>query len=407
MILGVGLSGVPLEPESYVVCYYPPVSGGRRRRQAVSGVEAITFGVTGALAIKKTCPFGSFWNQAARSCAPAGSFTASQDDPCHMDRSLGSRAAINNCRGYYACVNRQSVPVCCPVGQTYTKFGCIACPGCSDSCTAARITANGLVSSMTVSAGDQCYKQPKWDDSSSYVVVRAGPTYVTQACPDGEYFNLAGCGCQANPWRNASQPTCVADISAPTFFNAINGVTLNQNVQLSQFGEAMLVGQNSKISINVDDNTLMQTGTSTFDRYDADDTVVIQFRYRELSEITFRQALLSTPVECDQGNLLVTVDREDVTVEVENAAGGWDRLKLPTAGFKPNEWKTLRLVDNRDVMTLSITDGSDAYVTRTVASAGPYIKCGLDIGYNAYTKGFKGFIDQLSFYQCIPNNIAA
>ena len=27
----------------------------------------------------------------------------------------------------------------------------------------------------------------------------------------------------------------------------------------------------------------------------------------------------------------MTVDREDVTVEVENAAGGWDRLKLPTA----------------------------------------------------------------------------
>jgi len=260
---------------------------------------------------------------------------------------------------------------------------------------------------MTVSAGDQCYRQPQWDDPRSYVVVRAGPTYVTESCPEGQYFNLAGCGCQVAPWRNVSEAACTADIVAATFFNLPRGVTLNPNVQLSQFGEAMLTGQNSKISINVDDDTLTGSGVKSFDRYDADGTVVIQFRYRELSEITYRQSLLSTPVGCDEGNLLVTVDREDVTVEVENAAGGWDRLKLPTAGFKPNEWKTLRLVDNRDVMTLSITDGSDAYVTRTATSAGPYLKCGLDLGYNAYTKGFKGLIDQVSLYQCIPTNVAA
>jgi len=96
-----------------------------------------------------------------------------------------------------------------------------------------------------------------------------------------------------------------------------------------------------------------------------------------------------------------------VLVEVKTDDGILTTLSVPTVGFKPDEWKTFRLVDNNDFISLSVSDGEDAYVARVRAPASPYVQCGLDVGNGEFSNGFKGMIEQFILHQCIPDTIVA
>merc|ERR1719239_1566148 len=146
-VLGVGSGGVPGQPESFVQCYYPPVSS-RKRRDARDRTNSISMGVTGAIALVRHCPFGYFWSDSAKTCQPAGD-CAHGEDLCGTTRGLLTRSAINNCRGYFACVNGRSEPRCCPSGYAYTKFGCSPCEQCKDFCSV-RTQGLNFVNNMVI-----------------------------------------------------------------------------------------------------------------------------------------------------------------------------------------------------------------------------------------------------------------
>jgi len=205
--------------------------------------------------------------------------------------------------------------------------------------------------------------------------------------------------CVSSPWRNDTEPVCSPGLDVPNFFLPGPRVSTSDVVVTAQ-GEALLQGDNSVISLNLDD------GNTDFANYAG--PVVMQFRYKEINELTSRQVLLASPADCDKAGLIyLTVDRESLLLEISSESGKLTSLRLPTAGFKPDELKTVRVVDNNDFISLMVTDGVDAYITRTRAPAAPYIQCGLDIGNHKYQSGFKGVIDGFTFYQCVPDNVAA
>ncbi|XP_012936621.1 protein PIF [Aplysia californica] len=365
-------------------CYFPPAPG-RRRRDINDDIDAVTMGVSNTIAVVRQCPFGLFWSQQTRTCEQASIISPAEDE-CNGSRSR--TRSSNNCRGYYACVGRRSVPNCCPMGYAYSKVGCVVCPGCIDSC-----------SSVSAARTYACVFRPVWNDPTSFERYRLSSdgegSYVAQQCPDNTYFNLASCDCVPKPWRAENETVCGPRLDIPNFAIRRSEFT-SENIQLTNLGQAVLDGSTSKLRINLD-------GNADFANYGG--PLVIQFRYKESEEIVSRQALLSSP-DCPRaGFLLITVDRESILMEVTTDGGLLTTLKLPTAGFKPDEWKTLRVVDNNDYISLMVSDGEDGYVTRTRAPASPYVQCGLDLGSANFVNGFKGQIEQFTFYQCIPTNI--
>lgn len=243
--------------------------------------------------------------------------------------------------------------------------------------------------------------RPIWNDPTSYTkgkFVNGEIVIVEEQCPEGTYFNLASCGCVEQPWRSENETVCETSVNIPSF--AVPGsVYTASNVAVSPFGWAELDGLNSRLKINLDQ------AVPDLDTYEG--PIVIQFRYKETQEITKRQALLSTPECPDAGFMLVTIDRESILLEVTTGSGALTSLVVPTVGFKPNDWKTLRIVDNNDVMSIMVSDGENAYVMRSRAPACPYVQCGLNLGTAQFAEGFKGQVDEFQFYQCIPNTMTA
>ncbi|GFR73408.1 hypothetical protein ElyMa_003866200, partial [Elysia marginata] len=226
------------------------------------------------------------------------------------------------------CVNGRSEPMCCPQGYAYSKFGCLECPSCRENC----MTNGGFTSYA-------CNYQPVWNKPDSYRVFKwnaDGGSYVEQQCAESCYFNLATCDCAYKPWtpENETTPIC-----QPSY-----------TIGLSQVGFG---GANVRAALENDDSFASYGGP-----------LVIEFRYREAEEIVSRHALLSS-TECPRaGLLLITVDRESILVEVTTEAGVLTSLSLPTVGFKPDQYKTFRLVDNNDFIMATVTDGRDGYTTR-------------------------------------------
>lgn len=204
---------------------------------------------------------------------------------------------------------------------------------------------------------------------------------MEQQCAEGCYFNLATCNCAFKPWtpQNDTNP---APVCQPSY-----------TIGLSQVGFG---GAPVRAPLE-NDNSFAGYGGP----------MVIEFRYREAEEIVSRHALLSS-TECSRaGFLLITVDRESILVEVTTEAGVLTSLSLPTVGFKPDQFKTFRLVDNNDFIMATITDGRDGYTTRVAAPASPYLQCGLDIGRGRFVNDFRGAIDNFLLYKCIPTNVLA
>jgi len=390
-VLGVGSGGVPGQPESFVQCYYPPVSS-RKRRDARDRTNSISMGVTGAIALVRHCPFGYFWSDSAKTCQPAGD-CAHGEDLCGTTRGLLTRSAINNCRGYFACVNGRSEPRCCPSGYAYTKFGCSPCEQCKDFCSV-RTQGFNFVNNMVITKAAECYKRPVWSDPHSFEKYVSHRGHVAQRCPDNQVFNLGVCDCIESPWRLANETECLPMINVNNFFSTGSRVRLD-GASVTNVGQALLDSDGDKININVDNGDPDYSGP-----------LVIEFSYRELTELTSRQVLLSS-AECKNsgGMLLLTVDRTSLLLEVSREGGLLTSLKLPTAGFKPSEFKTVRIVDSGNSLTLTVTDQSDAYVTRVDEITSPYLQCGLNLGYHPLVEGFRGYVNKLSVYQCVPDSV--
>lgn len=397
VILEVGSGGVPGQPETFVQCYYPPVNG-RRKRDANDKIQSITMGVTGALAVVRHCPFGSFWSDRTKTCEAAGDCATGQD-ACSSGR-ISSRRAINNCRGYFSCESGRSVPRCCPAGSAYTMFGCAPCAQCTDFCLEGASDNNIFVNQMSVRPAEatECYKRPVWNDPSSYRHYKTGQGLVSQRCPDNQVFNLAACRCIDSPWRQANETECRPQVDISNFFRPGPRVTYTK-VVTTNLAEALLDDQDAAITVAPD------TGSPGFANYSG--PVAIEFRYRELSELTSRQVLLATPT-CDatSGLLLLTVDRTDLLLEVTTKEGMLRSLTLPTAGFKPDRYKTVRVVDSGHSVSLTITDGADAYMSSLPIDTARYVQCGLTVGNHDLVDGFRGTINKLSLYRCIPDGIA-
>ncbi|GFO18144.1 sushi-like protein [Plakobranchus ocellatus] len=339
IVTGVGIRGHPTEPEKYIQCYFPQILGGgsrrRRRRQVTSGFPAVSMGTTNTLAVIRQCAFGLFWNQETLTCNPASSVSLEEGERSHKTTAEGPKwklheAVSGNCRAYYLCINGRSTPFCCPSGYAYTKFGCMDCPSCTENCMTG-----------TAATSYACNYQPVWNKPDSYRAYRwstDGGSYVEQQCAESCYFNLATCDCAYKPWA-AGNDTVPPPVCQPAY-----------TIGLSQVG---LGGAKVHAALENDDAFASYSGP-----------LVIEFRYRELQEIVSRHALLSSS-DCPRaGFLLITVDREGILVEVTTERGVLTSLSLPTIGFKPDDYKTFRLVDNNDFITATVTDGRDGYTTR-------------------------------------------
>ena len=67
-------------------------------------------------------------------CALFEPFLPFPPDVCSAAGAQRTRPVSGNCRGYYLCVSGRSVPMCCPMGYAYSKFGCLECPTCRENC---------------------------------------------------------------------------------------------------------------------------------------------------------------------------------------------------------------------------------------------------------------------------------
>jgi len=262
------------------------------------------------------------------------------------------------------------------------------CTTCQDTC------------SFATGRHYACMRYPAWDDATAYKTWkwdRSGGSYVSQSCPDSCYFNLATCDCAFKPWRedNSTDVPCDAKIDIDFFTGGSNIYSLN-NVISQVNGNALFASDDSSITVATD---------QSFEAYSG--PAVIQLQYSESSEITSRHALISSRPCTKGGYLLMTVDRESILLEVSTDSHTLTSLSVPTAGFKPGEFKTVRVVDNNDHITLTVSNGKDAYVARARAPTNPYLHCGLVLGSADFVDSFAGVVNSFSLYQCIPDGWAA
>ncbi|XP_041356051.1 uncharacterized protein LOC121373452 [Gigantopelta aegis] len=117
-----------------------------------------------------------------------------------------------------------------------------------------------------------------------------------------------------------------------------------------------------------------------------------------------RQVLVKSPLcrMAESSSLVITVDGNDVVLEMKNWFGTAMSLRVPTDDFKADEWKQVTFVYDGKFATGRVSGDKVTYIFKTFAPKISIAQCGLDFGTDEKKGGLTGEMDTIGVYQCNP-----
>ncbi|KAK7099346.1 collagen alpha-4(VI) chain-like isoform X2 [Littorina saxatilis] len=163
-VLDIGFLYDPRDCAAFIQCYFRPDNS--------------------AVAVRRTCPVGQFWNQARLRCDEACNVDC-PEDPCKNLPNSAQRAMNETCRGYWECIDGGSRPRCCASGHSYVRGrGCVEDCTCKDPCGPSECKTSAV-----------CDLKPDWTDSTKFDMMTPPFGWVSSRCLTGQ-FNITTCSCQ-------------------------------------------------------------------------------------------------------------------------------------------------------------------------------------------------------------------
>ncbi|XP_041355594.1 protein PIF-like isoform X6 [Gigantopelta aegis] len=284
-----------------------------------------------------------------------------------------------SCRGYWTCVNGKSEAACCPVGFAYVETkGCLVDFTCRDMCP-------------TICTGKEvCNVRPWWNDTHKYEEGGGDNGWRASTCKKSSlYFDIVGCQCS-----KAATKVCDAvmtmDFSNPNRLTTAPGVKVTTSNVTFINGMAMFSGHG-----------LIRTSMSLVEAAGGC-PVTIRLSYK--STTSDRQVLVKSPLcrMAESSSLVVTVDGNDVVLEMKNWFGTAMSMRVPTDDFKTDEWKQVSFVYDGKFATGRVSGDKVTYIFKTFAPKISIAQCGLDFGTDEKKGAFTGEMDTIGVYQCNP-----
>ncbi|WAR11797.1 PIF-like protein [Mya arenaria] len=345
---------------------------------------------------ERQCGFGTYWSMTDLSCINVDQAKCGED-ACLSLIDGEQRAAKGNCRGYWQCMGKKSVPMCCPPGQHYNSIN-----GCEDNineectadCLGQYVAPNDTDSgnSTTTEAPILCNKEEEANSPSSYKWNVNGQSYLMK-CPSGTVFVQTKCTCLGS---ETAPRTCEPEL----LLKFTNGLLDESRNQIDVQNVSVLVENGEAIF----DGTTSQLVVPFYSNLDIKNTLIVRMKYTsDHTEIPDgEQRALFSNLDCNvDPSILMTENSQNVVAFV----GTWVKngtVAVPQTPLAANE-----IVSEKDVMykfqnnTLSLTVDTTENDVPTLGQL-KKIQCALHIGYASGMANFKGKIDEFAVYQCDP-----
>lgn len=354
----------------------------------------------------RPCPFATYWKQKTHACMAPDQVDC-QIDKCAFEYNGKRRGDSRNCRGFWECKNRKSVPDCCKVGQKFnsTSLLCEEVREDEEMCKASCFGDNMILSNETDGvlidvnpSVRRCDWKPVPLDPKGFFADVPGHGPMKLYCGEGTVFNESECRCvedllyrkpEVPPSRRCNPDFHLSfsskDFQDSKYYVRINDVTIKD-------GMGSFNGKNSSIVI------------PRFNNFGGVGTFAIDITYiSNSSQLVQTQSILSN--DCTD---MPSVEILENDLEVLFSVGATDMNGLATTAVQTMD----NMITDKKVLNYRFTSG---YLKGTVngvpsvVAADGYlnqVECDLVIGATEGTRGvkhFEGKIDDIKIYICDPD----
>ncbi|XP_029645142.1 uncharacterized protein LOC115219174 [Octopus sinensis] len=346
------------------------------------------------MASVKECPNGLYWSQEDLTCRHPYDVYCPQD-PCKQPGRIAYREVFS-CAAYYKCKNgtRESQRTCCEDRYRFDEI--------SQKCVEDKLCRSNCHNKITLVSDSPpliplCTKKAALDDVRFYIQDVHGYNY-RMPCPLGTIFSLDACSCirgrrnitniikRCEPFIHLPFDKDWKDYSKYPKGTGARSVTILPIEGAS--GSSAAFFNDSSVTVWALNNMFFGSNFT------------LSFRFRPVEKTNGRFALVDNS-DCDKSATFgVAYERTETSRTIY---GGFilndESVVRLQANLKPDQWHSVTLLKTGFRVELWV-DG-----LKTSKSGSADIKrldCSLTIGRGTNLDPFIGFIDDLQFFKCTP-----
>ncbi|XP_046331628.2 protein PIF-like [Haliotis rufescens] len=310
-------------------------------------------------------------------------------DGCRYDNGVGYMRDETDCARYYQCV-RPGTTVSshhrtCPPGL-YWNQGVLVCDWPANvQCTAGSVAATASTVQITVPSACDGSIRGSSGDQAKYEKLDHG-IWTEMPCPPGTTYSSTICTCISDGLILAAG--CKPDLYLP--FNGTVQDYSGYNVAVQNVGVTAVSGYGIF-------NNNIQLRILRFSNMDFGNVLVISFLFRQTQATSKAQAIV-TNADCEEaGSIYITTNTSTVSFRVINDGNVTHELSVSYSNTAA--MNSVKLTVNNNLMKAEV---NSAYDQRTFSGNIRRSQCAIQVGHGNGYDFFRGQLDELKVYTCIP-----